>query len=183
MKVLCLHGSYGSAKAFRTQLDPFVSKIELSGDGSFTFVDGQFPVVPPEGFVDYFGPPPHYRNIDFDGIDGLAKIIDNLRDVSEAETYEDTLRGLMKHQELPKTTDHILKTFVRIKEHLDADPDIDAEGSADPYLYGAMSLYAVCDEDNATLFDHGKGHTVPRDQQTIHELVESILSTVAKASA
>lgn len=54
-------------------------------------------------------------------------------------------------------------------------------GSLDPYLYGAMSLYGVCNEDNATLFDHGKGHTVPRDNTTIEELVASIRKTIADA--
>ncbi|KAJ3495661.1 hypothetical protein NLG97_g3237 [Lecanicillium saksenae] len=244
MKVLCLHGSYGSAKAFRTQLDPFVSKIEVSGDGSFKFVDGQFAVEPPEGFTDYFGPPPHYRNIDFDGIDGLGKMIDTLRDNMDNGSNEDTLRHLLEGGDFTNNAGHVVKTFARIKQLLDEDLEIDGilgysegataaasyllheaqqeqimafffagwppflcedgklttiladesevvidvptchiVGSSDPYLYGAMALYAVCDEDNATLFDHGKGHTVPRDQTTIHELVESIRTTVAKASA
>lgn len=54
-------------------------------------------------------------------------------------------------------------------------------GSTDPYLYGAMALHAVCDEDRATLFDHGKGHTVPRDATTIQELGEAIKKTIDSA--
>lgn len=54
-------------------------------------------------------------------------------------------------------------------------------GSKDPYLYGAMALYGVCEEDMATLFDHGKGHTVPRDDTTIRELADSIRKTIRTA--
>lgn len=43
-----------------------------------------------------------------------------------------------------------------------------------------MALYAMCDEDTATLFDHGKGHTVPRDGQTVKELAEAIETTFDK---
>lgn len=53
-------------------------------------------------------------------------------------------------------------------------------GCKDPYIHGAMALYAMCDEDTATLFDHGKGHTVPRDGQTVKELAEAIETTFDK---
>ncbi|ATY60575.1 DUF341 family [Cordyceps militaris] len=252
MKILCLHGAYGSAKAFRTQLDPFVSKLENTGNISFKFVDGQFPVDPPEGFGDYFGPPPYYRNIDFDGVDGLAKLVNNLRAITDGESYEDTLRSLLQGDDSSVPGEETIgRTFARIKQYLDEDAEIDGilgysegataaasfifheaqqeeehgtprrikfgiffagwpptkvengkvkavladecedmidvptchiVGSLDPYLYGAMSLYGVCNEDNATLFDHGKGHTVPRDNTTIDELVASILKTIAAAN-
>jgi Serine hydrolase (FSH1). len=47
-------------------------------------------------------------------------------------------------------------------------------GCNDPYIHGAMALFSVCDEDTAVMFDHGKGHTVPRDAQTIRELADVI---------
>lgn len=40
----------------------------------------------------------------------------------------------------------------------------------------------MCDEETATLFDHGKGHTVPRDAKTIQELALAIQGTVDKGS-
>ncbi|KAH8671518.1 serine hydrolase FSH [Xylariales sp. PMI_506] len=43
-------------------------------------------------------------------------------------------------------------------------------GSLDPYIDGSTALYNVCDLDTAYLFDHGKGHTLPRDRDTIREL-------------
>jgi hypothetical protein len=53
-------------------------------------------------------------------------------------------------------------------------------GCNDPYIQGAMALYGMCDEDTATLFDHGKGHTVPRDAKTVQELASVIEQTWAK---
>jgi len=50
-------------------------------------------------------------------------------------------------------------------------------GCNDPYIDGAMALYSMCDEDAAILFDHGKGHMVPRDKTTMRELAEAIEKT------
>ncbi|QKX56786.1 uncharacterized protein TRUGW13939_03893 [Talaromyces rugulosus] len=47
-------------------------------------------------------------------------------------------------------------------------------GSLDPYLGGSMSLYNLCDLDTAFLFDHAKGHTLPRDRETVKELGDTI---------
>lgn len=53
-------------------------------------------------------------------------------------------------------------------------------GSLDPYIDGSMALFNVCDMDSAVLFDHAKGHTLPRDKETIRELVDVICDTVAE---
>ncbi len=45
-----------------------------------------------------------------------------------------------------------------------------AVGSLDPYVHGSLALYNVCDPDTAYLFDHAKGHTLPRDKDTVKEL-------------
>ncbi|KAK6850738.1 hypothetical protein PG987_000372 [Apiospora arundinis] len=50
-------------------------------------------------------------------------------------------------------------------------PTFHVIGCNDPYLNGSMSLYTTCDEDCAEMFDHGQGHTVPRDPRTMKELV------------
>ncbi|KAH8647455.1 serine hydrolase FSH, partial [Tricladium varicosporioides] len=47
-------------------------------------------------------------------------------------------------------------------------------GSLDPYLAGSMALYNICDMDTAYLFDHAKGHTLPRDKDTVRELGDII---------
>lgn len=53
-------------------------------------------------------------------------------------------------------------------------------GSLDPYIDGSMALYNVCDMDTAVLFDHAKGHTLPRDKDTIRELVDVIRDSVTE---
>ncbi|KAK2612292.1 hypothetical protein QQS21_001718 [Conoideocrella luteorostrata] len=49
-------------------------------------------------------------------------------------------------------------------------PTLHIVGSKDPYIDGAMALLNLCDQDSAILFDHGKGHTLPRDMRTLKEL-------------
>jgi hypothetical protein len=53
-------------------------------------------------------------------------------------------------------------------------PTLHCVGADDPYLQGAMALFNVCDQDEAILFDHGKGHTIPRDAQTLKELGDGV---------
>lgn len=53
-------------------------------------------------------------------------------------------------------------------------------GSLDPYLHGSMALYNVCDPDTAYLFDHAKGHTIPRDKETVKELGDIIRTAKAE---
>ncbi|KAG6321610.1 hypothetical protein E4U22_001697 [Claviceps purpurea] len=53
-------------------------------------------------------------------------------------------------------------------------PTCHVVGCNDPYIDGAMALFSMCDEDSALLFDHGKGHTVPRDPRTLQELVSVV---------
>lgn len=53
-------------------------------------------------------------------------------------------------------------------------PTLHCVGADDPYLQGAMALFNVCDQDEAILFDHGKGHTIPRDVQTLKELGDAV---------
>ncbi|KAG6017862.1 hypothetical protein E4U54_001776 [Claviceps lovelessii] len=53
-------------------------------------------------------------------------------------------------------------------------PTCHVVGCNDPYINGAMALFGMCDEDSAVLFDHGKGHTVPRDPKTLQELVSVV---------
>lgn len=60
-------------------------------------------------------------------------------------------------------------------------PSLHIVGCSDPYILGAMALFNMCDEDSAELFDHGKGHTVPRDARTIKELVDAIARLTGRA--
>ncbi len=45
-------------------------------------------------------------------------------------------------------------------------------GCDDAFLGGAVALYNVCDPENATMFDHGLGHIVPRDAENVRMLAD-----------
>ncbi|KAH8904787.1 hypothetical protein BR93DRAFT_939840 [Coniochaeta sp. PMI_546] len=49
-------------------------------------------------------------------------------------------------------------------------PTVHIFGSNDPLMYSAVALYNVCNQDTAMLWDHGLGHLVPRDADTVSEL-------------
>ncbi|KAI0397010.1 serine hydrolase FSH [Xylariaceae sp. FL0594] len=51
-------------------------------------------------------------------------------------------------------------------------------GSLDPYVAGSMALYNICDPDLAHIFDHGKGHTLPREKAVIKELGDVIRNMI-----
>jgi len=53
-------------------------------------------------------------------------------------------------------------------------------GSLDPYLAGSLALYNICDMDTAILFDHAKGHTLPRHKDTVRELGDVIRNMIAE---
>jgi hypothetical protein len=55
-------------------------------------------------------------------------------------------------------------------------PTFHVVGASDPYLPGCMALYNVCDSDIAEMFDHGKGHMIPRDAVTVKELTNLLRS-------
>lgn len=68
--------------------------------------------------------------------------------------------------------------MIRISSHEPGNVNYTAVGSLDPYLDGSMALYNVCDPDSAYLFDHAKGHTLPRDKGTIRELGDVVRDAI-----
>ena len=42
--------------------------------------------------------------------------------------------------------------------------------ASDPFLDACIALYNVCVEEKAKIFDHGKGHLVPREPRVVKEL-------------
>lgn len=58
---------------------------------------------------------------------------------------------------------------------------VNADRRADPFLHGALTMYNMCDEEKALLFDTGKGHTLPRDGAVLPELAEAIRNMVKMA--
>ncbi|KAM5349408.1 hypothetical protein ACJ41O_005913 [Fusarium nematophilum] len=256
MKFLCLHGAYGSASNFQVQLGPFIQGVQQVGSSTFKWINGGYDATPPPGFDNYFGTPPLFRFMEYDGIEGLDDILLKIREFPEGMTPEDAIRRLLGEDEM-FTGEAARAALNRLLKIIDADPEIDAcryctpqmprmEGATtaatlvleerrrfeqegiprrikcaiffagwppirlhednsvqclladecedmidvptchivgcnDPYIDGAMALYSMCNEDTALLFDHGKGHTVPRDQRTVRELSTAICDTVARA--
>lgn len=60
-------------------------------------------------------------------------------------------------------------------------PTVHVVGADDPYLQGAMGLFNICEQDSAVLFDHGKGHTIPRDERTVGELGAVVRGVAAES--
>ncbi|RFU78581.1 ef-hand calcium-binding domain-containing [Trichoderma arundinaceum] len=248
MKILCLHGAFGSASNFKVQLGIFTDAVTRPGV-EFKWINGFTKATPPPGFDDYFGAPPLFRFMDYDGVSELEQMVVKIRDMPQGSSPEETMRKLVASVEqfaVPAVTG-AMSQLVQI---LDEDPEIDASGILgysegattaatlileeqrlfkeqgrprrikcaiffagwppvrivngrvetmladeydevidiptchvvgcnDPYIDGAVALYGICNEDEAILFDHGKGHTVPRDETTVRELTEAIESTFA----
>jgi predicted esterase len=49
-------------------------------------------------------------------------------------------------------------------------PTCHVVGASDPFVSGSVALYNLCDTSQLRLFDHGRGHIVPRDKTTVVEL-------------
>ncbi|KAK9772397.1 putative ef-hand calcium-binding domain protein [Seiridium cardinale] len=62
-------------------------------------------------------------------------------------------------------------------------PTLHVVGCNDPYILGAKALYNMCDEEWGELFDHGKGHTVPRDGRTVRELCDAVRRLTKRVEA
>lgn len=55
-------------------------------------------------------------------------------------------------------------------------------GYNDSLIDAAVALYHLCDQDAATIVDHGKGHMVPRDPKSSKVMIKGIRDTIARAS-
>lgn len=245
MRFLCLPGAYGSIKNLEVQLAPFVKEVAADGTTSFFYTQGTVPCTPPAGFETYFGPAPHYRFIEFDGIKG-NDVLERIRDMPEGRNAEDVLRELLGDDDsedgikkgmndalaaIYRTMDEegpfdgicaysegatVASTLILDEQRRELEegrprqikcaiffagwppllpgqnqmvlmddsditidvPTLHVVGAGDPYLHGSMALYNVCGEDGARLFDHGKGHIIPRDERTCKELAVSVKEMV-----
>jgi len=242
MRFLCLPGAYANTKNWRVQLAPFVDHI-TSEKIEFIFTQGTIPCAPPKGFVEYFGPAPHFRFLSYDGVDEEEDVLEKIRDMPDATTAEDALRLILPTavadvtKSMRLALDALYETMERdgpfdgiigysegatvastlvldekrrfeeegrermikcavffcgwppikpddggivLSDESDTLIDIPTchvVGADDPYFHGSMALYNVCEEDTAIFFDHGKGHTLPRDARTLEEL-ETVINNL-----
>ncbi|PTB44903.1 uncharacterized protein TrAFT101_000372 [Trichoderma asperellum] len=123
MKVLCLHGAFGSASNFKVQLGIFTDATTRPGV-EFKWINGFARATPPPGFDDYFGAPPLYRFMDIDGISELEQMIINIRDMPQGNSPEETMRKLVADKE-QFAAPAVIETISRLLQILDDDPEID----------------------------------------------------------
>ncbi|KAF9873040.1 hypothetical protein CkaCkLH20_09550 [Colletotrichum karsti] len=248
MKILCLHGAYGSAHNFKAQLSPFANRMESLGLATFRYAEGAHLVDAPEGHENYFGAPPLYRFLSLREMRSLRP--ETITEIQKGLNPEDTMRNtLSAGAAFPAVSyqDALESVF----EVLDREGDIDAVlgysegamiaagvvleegrrlresgrerrirfavfisgsvapvkdqtgefqlplvgewdsvidiptchvvGSNDTLIHSASALYNICDRESAELFDHGRGHIVPRDAQDVEDWVRSVEMSGRKA--
>ncbi|KAK4861104.1 hypothetical protein LT330_004020 [Penicillium expansum] len=60
-------------------------------------------------------------------------------------------------------------------------PTLHVVGADDPYRYGALALFNICDPNTAAMFDTGRGHTIPRSGPVIAELGNAVRDLIDRA--
>ncbi len=109
---------------FQIQLGPFIEELEKTTDNSFLWIDGTQETKPPTGFEDYFGAPPLYRHMEFDGISSLDDMLTKIRDFPEGMSAEDTMRQLLQEAEA-FSNKAVLNCMDRLMKIIDEDPEIE----------------------------------------------------------
>ncbi|KAL7928958.1 serine hydrolase FSH [Trichoderma chlorosporum] len=151
MKVLCLHGAFGSASNFKVQLGIFTDAAQRPGV-EFKWIDGFTKATPPSGFDDYFGAPPLYRFMDIDGMSELEQMIVKIRDIPQGASPEDTMRKLIADKE-QFTTPAVTIALGRLLQLLDEDPEI--EGILG-YSEGATTAASLILEEQRLFREEGR---------------------------
>jgi hypothetical protein len=113
---------------FKVQLGPFVKSIEKPGAVDFKWIDGGHKATPPAGFETYFGAPPLYRFINFDGISWLDDALTKIRHIPEGLSAEDTMRLLIGDEDV-FSAPAVKSTMDRLIEILDEDHEIEVRDS------------------------------------------------------
>ncbi|KAL7922834.1 serine hydrolase FSH [Trichoderma austrokoningii] len=151
MKVLCLHGAFGSASNFKVQLGIFTDATTRPGV-EFKWINGFTKATPPPGFDDYFGAPPLYRFMDIDGTSELENIIVSIRDMPQGSSPEDTMRRLVADKE-QFASPGVIDSMKRLLQILDDDPEID---SILGYSEGATTAATLILEEQRLFREQGR---------------------------
>ncbi|KAK4163726.1 serine hydrolase FSH [Cladorrhinum sp. PSN259] len=61
-------------------------------------------------------------------------------------------------------------------------PTLHVIGCHDPYMLASKALFNICDEETSEMFDHGKGHSVPRDMRSVKDLCGPLRRLVGRAN-
>ena len=136
-----------------------------------------------------------YRIIDedgpFDGIIGNSEgatvgatfLVDYLQKVAKKEHKAELRCAVFISGGPPYTADG--KDVIVADENgpMISIPTCHIIGWNDTVIDGSVALYHLCDEDLATIVDHGKGHMVPRDEKSSGIMMKGIRDLIACCSA
>ena len=50
----------------------------------------------------------------------------------------------------------------------------------DPLVFSSVAMYHLCDEELASMLDHGRGHSIPQDQKSITSMTTAIRDLVGR---
>ncbi|KAJ5306744.1 hypothetical protein PENANT_c003G01139 [Penicillium antarcticum] len=155
MRFLCLHGSVSSSDKLDTMLAPLQQNLKADNSASFDFINATIPASAPEELMGFFGPPPHYRWLDYDGIE-TAQLHDSVRTAHENADLpaEELLRSKVPCEFV--WTNH-KDLMDQIDKHLEANPDI--EGLL-AYSEGATVAGAYLLHEQRMEKDHGRPRRV-----------------------
>ncbi|GKZ34762.1 hypothetical protein AbraIFM66950_005118 [Aspergillus brasiliensis] len=123
MRFLCLHGSITSADTLSAQLGPLQKNLAADNTGSFYCINAPNSATAPPGQIEYFGPPPHYRWLDYAGVTtgDLHKSVRGGRNIQYA-TPEEAVRSVISN-DIVWTNYQDLMEYV--EETLEKNPDIE----------------------------------------------------------
>ncbi|CAD6580421.1 MAG: hypothetical protein ASARMPRED_000213 [Alectoria sarmentosa] len=125
MRFLCLAGSGTNAETFRMQILPIVQDLEQDATASFHFIHGDIDSLPPNGFEEFFGSPPHRRFVkDYCSGSTDTEFFDAIRNAPYRLTPEQKYRELVQSLR-PESTNHVQRVLDRLYRVLDHDGPFD----------------------------------------------------------
>jgi Serine hydrolase (FSH1) len=125
----------------------------------------------------------------FEGIMGLSEgstvaatfLVDYFRRGSHRTSPLPLKCAVFMGGQAPCTTDG--KTLILADEfgQIISLPTCHIIGYNDPLIDSSMALYHLCDEESATIVDHGKGHMPPRDPVSCELITKGIRDAITRA--
>lgn len=135
-----------------------------------------------------------YRIMDeegpFDGIMGNSEgatvaasfLIDYLQKVANHEREPQLKCGVFMSGGAPYTADGRGVYLADVHGQMITIPTCHIIGYNDSLIDSAITLYHLCEEDSATIVDHGKGHMVPHDEKSSKLMIKGIRDIIAYSS-
>ena len=127
----------------------------------------------------------------FDGILGISEgatvaatfLIDYLQKVAKNELKAELRGAIFISGGPPYTADGKDVVLADENGQMISIPTCHIIGCNDAVIDGCVALYHLCDEDSATIVDHGKGHMVPRDEHSLGIMAKGMRDLITCCSA